>query len=87
MNIQAQSCNLCGKIRNKGALSGTIKSEDSLRGKMCKPDLLVVHEVSFNVDDTFSKTSTNPLQNKVVTSRFTDLDTTIGNIDALLATI
>ena len=54
MNIQAQSCNLCGKISNKGALSGTIKSEDSLRGKMCKPDLLVVHEVSFNVDDTFS---------------------------------
>ena len=87
MNIQAQSCNLCGKIRNKGALSGTIKSEDSLRGKMCKPDLLVVYEVSFNVDADFSATSINPLQNKVVTSRFTDLDTTIGNIDALLATI
>jgi hypothetical protein len=54
---------------------------------MCKPDLLVVHEVSFNVDAEFSETSINPLQNKVVTSRFAELDTTIGNIDAILGTI
>ena len=87
MSIQAQSCNLYGNISKKGALSGTIKSMDSLSGTVSKPDLLVVHEISFNVDADFSDTSTNPLQNKVVTSRFTNLDTTIGNIDALLGTI
>ena len=87
MSIQAQTGNIYGAISGKGSLRGTIKSKDALNGTMCKPDLLVVHEVSFNVDAEFSETSINPLQNKVVTSRFAELDTTIGNIDALLATI
>lgn len=39
------------------------------------------------VDDHLSATSKNPVQNRVVTEKFAEVDTTIGNIDALLYTI
>lgn len=39
------------------------------------------------VDDTLSEKSINPVQNKVVTAKFKEVETTVGNIDVLLGTI
>ena len=39
------------------------------------------------VDSALSEESTNPVQNKVVTQSFKQVETTIGNIDVLLGTI
>lgn len=42
---------------------------------------------SLIVDDALSETSTNPVQNKVVTEKFNEVATTVGNINSLLSTI
>lgn len=42
---------------------------------------------SLIVDDALSETSTNPVQNKVVTEKFNEVTTTVGNINSLLSTI
>lgn len=42
---------------------------------------------NITIDKELSKTSTNPVENRVITARFSGIDTTIGNIDALLNTI
>lgn len=42
---------------------------------------------AISVDDALSEESTNPVQNKVVTAKFKDLETTVGNVDVLLGTI
>ncbi len=42
---------------------------------------------SVTVDSELSKTSENPVQNKVITEKITEVETTIGNIDVLLGTI
>ena len=42
---------------------------------------------TITVDDALSETSTNPIQNKVVTEKFNEVTTTIGNINSLLSTI
>lgn len=39
------------------------------------------------VDAELSTTSKNPVQNRVVTEKFAEVETTVGNIDALLETI
>jgi len=39
------------------------------------------------VDSALSPTSENPVQNKVITEKITEVETTIGNIDVLLGTI
>ncbi len=39
------------------------------------------------VDSALSATSTNPVQNKVITEKVTEIETTVGNIDVLLGTI
>lgn len=44
-------------------------------------------EWSGHVDEALSETSKNPVQNMVVTAEFTKVNTTVGNIDALLETI
>lgn len=42
---------------------------------------------NITVDSELSDTSTNPVQNKVVTQAIGDVKTTVGNIDSLLSTI
>lgn len=42
---------------------------------------------SVTVDSALSNTSENPVQNKVITEKITEVETTIGNIDVLLGTI
>lgn len=44
-------------------------------------------EECITVDSEFSTTSTNPVQNKVITEKVTEIETTVGNIDILLKTI
>ena len=39
------------------------------------------------VDDYLSLESTNPVQNKVITEKVTELETNIGNVETLLGTI
>lgn len=39
------------------------------------------------IDTKLSTTSTNPVQNRIVTEKIAEVETTIGNIDALLGTI
>lgn len=39
------------------------------------------------VDSELSETSKNPVENKVVTAKFAEVNTTVGNINALLETI
>lgn len=43
--------------------------------------------VEVSVDAELSESSTNPVQNKVITSKITQISTTMGNVDALLETI
>lgn len=38
-------------------------------------------------DDVLSTSSTNPVQNKVIAEKITDIETLVGNIDILLGTI
>ena len=42
---------------------------------------------SITVDSELSKESTNPVQNKVITAKITEIETNVGNVDALLSTI
>ena len=42
---------------------------------------------SITVDSELSETSTNPVQNKVITERIVKIETDVGNVDALLSTI
>lgn len=39
------------------------------------------------IDTELSDKSTNPVENRVVTKKFIEVETTVGNIDALLTTI
>lgn len=55
---------------------------------------VIIDKAKDIVDDVLSTTSTNPVQNKVITgevnemkSQLQDVETTIGNIDVLLGTI
>lgn len=42
---------------------------------------------SIKVDSELSETSRNPVENRVVTKRIIEIDTTVGNVNALLETI
>ena len=42
---------------------------------------------SITVDDVLSTTSTNPVQNKVITEEINDMKTTIGNINTVLESV
>lgn len=42
---------------------------------------------SITVDSELSEDSTNPVQNKVITAKITEIETNVGNVDALLSTI
>lgn len=42
---------------------------------------------SITVDSELSEESTNPVQNKVITAKITEIETKVGNVDALLSTI
>lgn len=42
---------------------------------------------SITVDDDLSTTSTNPVQNKVITEEINDIKTTIGNINTMLESV
>lgn len=42
---------------------------------------------SITVDSELSEKSTNPVQNKVITAKITEIETNVGNVDALLSTI
>lgn len=50
-------------------------------------DYLKESGAGIQVDEELSEESTNPVQNKVVTNKFKDVETTVGNIDALLTAI
>ena len=39
------------------------------------------------IDEKLSETSKNPVENRAITAKFSEIDTTVGNIDALLKTI
>ena len=43
--------------------------------------------VSIQIDSELSETSRNPVENRVVTHKFNEMGTTIGNIDVLLKTV
>lgn len=42
---------------------------------------------SITVDDVLSTSSTNPVQNKVITGEINDIKTMIGNINSVLETV
>ena len=43
--------------------------------------------VSITVDSELSEDSTNPVQNKAITAKITEIETKVGNVDTLLSTI
>ena len=85
---------LIGTISNTEQLSGTIHGPGQLKGSLSSVEQLNGNifvtggnVVSITVDSELSDTSTNPVQNKVVTKKITEITTTVGNVDALLQTI
>jgi hypothetical protein len=42
---------------------------------------------SITVDDALSTSSTNPVQNKVITDEINDIKTTLGNINTVLESV
>lgn len=101
-SIQNQNGNLIGALKPQGVLKGVI-SKPLIVGDDLAPQLPAVTEEDNDkvlaveegkwvkkhlpVDEELSKTSVNAVQNKVVTAKFAEVETTIGNIDALLGTL
>jgi hypothetical protein len=78
-------------IANKQSLKGKVSSRGSVNGTANVGGAYVANIV---VDDALSDTSTNPVQNRVVTGEVNEMKTqlqyvgtTIGNIDVLLGLI
>lgn len=67
-------------------LDAEITRKDLLSSIASKIQMIQPGE-SITVDDALSTSSSNPVQNKVITGEINDIKTTIGNINYVLETV
>lgn len=63
----------------------TTATDEQIAGAV--KDYLDKNSISIKVDSELSEESENPVQNKVIAKKISQIETNVGNVDALLSTI